>query len=106
MEDVSRWKEEIDSLDKQNEVRIACLERICAESNSVDTSIGEIKDDQHLSSTQELSLPLHLDPKVMKIFCNWGILLLRLMIQKAYCMLYQPLIRRPSGVLPQESLAE
>ncbi len=99
MGDVSRWKEEIDHLNEDNAIRIATLERISAKRKSSTDDAGE---SQPSISTPELLLPLHLDPNATRIFCRWGILLLKLMIEKSYCMLYQPLIHVPLVGLSQE----
>ncbi len=106
MEDLSRWKQEIDSLKEQNELRIARLDRICSENESINISAEETREDPHSSSAPGLSIPLYLDPVATSTFCSWGVLLLRLMVEKSYCMLYQPLVQGSSSVLPLESLAE
>jgi hypothetical protein len=106
MENVSEWKEKINSLNGENEIRIAYLKRICAENRSGNPLNDETGEDENLSFIPKLSLSLHLDPNMTSIFCSWGILLLRLMIEKSYSMIYQPLVRGPSGVLPEESLPE
>jgi hypothetical protein len=100
--DVEDWRQKIDSLSEHVEDRIKRLEKISSMDAPMFESTHLSSIDQGSSVTQGSTLPFQLDFRDSSAFCSWGSRLLRLMIEKAYCMLYQPLIREPSSSLWQE----
>ena len=70
--DIASLKDEVDTLDSNVRARVAQLRDICERQGVDDTQVD------HLDNT---------------VFVGWAALLLQLMVHKAYCVLYQPLIR-------------
>lgn len=104
--DMINWRQKINVLSKQIDDRIKRLKRLCSSTGSGPETLRPSSIDQTTSSTPDLTPIFQLDSDETKIFCDWGTCLLRLMVEKAFCMMYQPLVRHPSSSLWQEVRSE